>query len=82
MKYKQPHTGQFVEAKHVPESYYSVYFEDGDINLKEDLCVLKHENAPCLTREDIDEYPNHFRTKALAQRALNQTWKAFKGSEE
>ena len=78
MLYKQPHSDKMVKAKDVPVSYYSVYCEDSDVNYKSDLCVLKHENAPCLTRVEIDKEPNHFRTKAMATKALNQIWKIYK----
>lgn len=57
--------------------YYSVYAEEHDLNYKDELRILEHENSIELDDETIDNLPNHFKTKAEAKVVSALIWQAL-----
>lgn len=61
----------------VPKVYYSVYFEEPDVNDRNEIRVLEHNNDPGISREMIEEMPNHFTTRKKAEKAAQLVWEAL-----
>lgn len=67
-----------VNENRILAAYYSVYFEEPDVNTSSEVKVLKHKNNMAYTRKDLKKYANYFPTREEANQARKQILAALK----
>lgn len=82
--YKQPNYmgGDTVLAKDVPNNYYAIYFPGELAYTNSEVEILKHENSPCFTKDQVDLQFNCFSTKEKAHQAQAAIVRALRGARK